>query len=253
MSPILQVKELTKRFGGLTALNNVNINVNENSITLIAGPNGSGKTTLLNVISGILKPDSGKVIFKDKDITGKEPFEIYKLGIVRTFQIPQIIPKLTVLDNVLLAVNEHPGEKILKSIFKKSWVRYEKEIVDKAFKILELTGLQNVWNIEAYKLSGGQMKLLEIARALMANAKLILMDEIVAGLNPVIAHEIFNYIKDIKTKLGITFLIVEHRLDVVYEYVDYVYVMAYGKVISEGEPLKVFNDDKVLEVYLGRE
>ncbi len=251
MQIALRTEKLVKRFEGLVAVDHVDIKVPEREVTLIIGPNGSGKTTLINTITGIYKADDGKVYFYDEDITSREPHEIYRLGIVRTFQIPQPFKKLTVIENLLLADAHHPGEDFVKAFLKRKWLRKEEELVERAFKILEFLKLDHLWDREAYKLSGGQLKLLEIARALMANAKLIIMDEPIAGVNPVLAHEIFQRIQDLKSRLGVTFLLIEHRLDIALKYVDYVYTMAHGKIVAEGKPEEVVNNPSVIEAYLG--
>ncbi|RLI74184.1 ABC transporter ATP-binding protein [Archaeoglobales archaeon] len=248
MKEILKTKNLSKFFYGLKALDRVNIGVERNKITLVIGPNGSGKTTLINVISGFYKADEGQVLFEGNDITSKPPHEIHKYGIVRTFQIPQPLKKLTVLENLLIA-EENPGERISNSLTKK-WIKREEETVEKAYSFLEFLGLDHLWDSEAYKLSGGQLKLLEVGRALMANAKLVVMDEPVAGVNPVLANNILDRITELK-KQGITFLIVEHRLDLVLKYVDHVYVMANGRIIAEGDSNEILNNREVIEVYLG--
>ncbi len=245
---ILKTQNLSKFFDGLKALNKVNIEVSKNSITLVIGPNGSGKTTLINVISGFYKADEGKVFFENKDITNKPPHEINKLGLVRTFQIPQPLKKLTVLENLLVAA-ENPGEKILGSL-KREWIKREEELVEKAFGILEFLKIDHLWDTEAYKLSGGQLKLLEVARALMRDAKLMVMDEPIAGVNPVLAENILSKLVELKER-GVSFLIVEHRLDIILKYVDYIYVMANGRVIAEGLEDEILNNPKVVEVYLG--
>ncbi len=245
---ILKTQNLSKFFDGLKALNKVNIEVSKNSITLVIGPNGSGKTTLINVISGFYKADEGKVFFENKDITNKPPHEINKLGLVRTFQIPQPLKKLTVLENLLVAA-ENPGEKILGSL-KREWIKREEELVEKAFRILEFLKIDHLWDTEAYKLSGGQLKLLEVARALMRDAKLMVMDEPIAGVNPVLAENILSKLVELKER-GVSFLIVEHRLDIILKYVDYIYVMANGRVIAEGLEDEILNNPKVVEVYLG--
>jgi branched-chain amino acid transport system ATP-binding protein len=186
----------------------------------------------------VYKPDSGKVLYDRFDITGKKPHEIVKMGLVPTFQIPSPFYRLTVLDNLLLAYQGNPGENFFKCIFKKSWLKSESEALDRAFKILDLLELTDSYDKPAFTLSGGQLKLLEIGRALMADPKMIVMDEPAGSINPVLAH-------------GVTLFIVEHRLDVALDYVDYVYAMHMGKIISQGSPEKVFNDEKVIEAYLG--
>ncbi|RLI85535.1 MAG: ABC transporter ATP-binding protein [Archaeoglobales archaeon] len=244
---ILKTISLSKFFDGLKALNKVNIDVEGKTLTLIIGPNGSGKTTFINTVCGFYKPDDGRVYFLDKDITGLPPNKVYEMGIVRTFQIPQPLKRLTVLENLLIAEKNVEG---LLSLRHSSWIKKEEEVVEKAFKILEFLKIDHLWDVESYKLSGGQLKLVEVGRALMTNPKMIITDEPIAGIAPALAHEILERFLDLK-KMGITFLIVEHRLDIVMGYVDFVYVMANGEVISKGKPEEVMNDPKVVEVYLG--
>lgn len=250
-SAILSVKNVVKTFGGVRALNGVTLNVREGAITMIIGPNGSGKTTLINVVSGVYKPDSGRVFFQGRDITGLPPHEIYRLGAVRTFQIPQPFTKLTVLENLLVAYRGNPGESLVKSLFRESWEHVEEDAVEKAFRMLELLKLGHLWDQQSCTLSGGQMKLLEVGRALMSGAKLLMMDEPAAGVNPVLAHEIFARFRELKEQLGVTFLLIEHRLEIALKYTDYVYAMANGVVVSEGKPEMVMADPKVIEAYLG--
>lgn len=245
---MLEVKGIYKRFGEFVVLDGVDIKAS--NITLLIGPNGSGKTTLLNVISGIYKADAGEIFFNGKNITKLRPDQRYKLGIVRTFQIPQPLKKMTVLENLLFAV-ENPGENIAYAFFKKSWKEWEKKYVDKAFEILNFLKLDHLWNSESYKLSGGQLKLLELGRALMCDAKIILLDEPIGGVAPQLALEIFSTIKRAKEELKVEFLIIEHRLETALEYVDYVYALFNGRVISQGKPEEVIKDKKVIEAYLG--
>jgi len=249
-STILQTENLTKRFGGLTALNRVSIKVERGSLTMIMGPNGSGKTTLINVCSGILKPDEGRVLFDGEDITGAPPHEIYKLGFIRTFQIPMPFLKLNVLENVLVAM-KNSGESPLKAPLRPLWMKEEEENVKRAMEILGRVGLSDSWDKESFKLGGGQLKMLEVARALAAGAKLIALDEPIGGVDPAYANEILGYLSDLRKNLGITLLLIEHRIDLALPFADYVYVMDRGVVISQGTPEEVSNDPKVLEVYLG--
>jgi branched-chain amino acid transport system ATP-binding protein len=251
MPDFLKVVEVVKNFGGLKALDSVSLEVEPKKITILIGPNGSGKTTLINVISGFYTPDSGKIFYKEKDITGLKPFQIYNMGISRTFQVPALFWKLTVLENMLVAEKKNPGERFTGFVFKRFWIKKEKETVEKAFKILDLIGLSKLYDTPATSLSGGQMKLLEIGRALMSEAETILMDEPVSGVNPTLAHEIFTRLVSLKNQLGITFFIVEHRLDIALNYVDSVIAMAYGKVISSGVPEIVMADPRLIEAYLG--
>lgn len=257
MPYILETANLVKRFGGLVAVNNVNIRIRRNDITMLIGPNGAGKTTLVNVCTGVLKPDGGRVFFnpaddenRKLDITGWPPHRIYKSGFVRTFQIPQPFLALTVLENVLVALGGR-GESPLVALVRRLWIREEEERVRKAFEILRKVGLEDSWDLEAYKLGAGQLKMLEVARALAVGAKLVALDEPIGGTDPAYAQEIFKYIRDLAESIDITFLVIEHRIDIALPFADYVYVMDRGSVISEGTPDEVSNDPKVIEVYIG--
>jgi branched-chain amino acid transport system ATP-binding protein len=259
---ILSVEEIRKSFGNLHALDGVSLEIEERKISILVGPNGSGKTTLINVISGLYRPDSGRVLFRGKETTGLAPYQLYNLGLGRTFQIPALFWKLTVLENLLVAVRNNPGERFLKSVLPSgltswkelttpSWEESEKQAVEKAAKILSLLGLSRIWDQPSYLLSGGQMKLVEIGRALMSDATLLLLDEPVSGVNPTLAHEIFSRILKLREELGLTFFIVEHRLDIALKYVDNMFAMALGRMITSGTPDEVMKDKRVIEAYLG--
>ena len=245
---LLRTENLSKFFFSLRALDNVSLSARRNYITLVIGPNGSGKTTLINTISGFYEADGGRVLLEDRDITNKPPHEIYRFGIVRTFQIPQPLKRLTVLENLMMA-DENPGEKIISGL-RRNWVKKEEELAEKAFRYLDFLHIDHLWNTESYKLSGGQLKLLEVGRALMRDAKVIVMDEPIAGVNPALAHQIIERLRNLKD-LDVALLLVEHRLDIVLKYVDYVYVMADGKIIAEGDGKNILSNPEVVEVYLG--
>ncbi len=255
MASILSTQGIVKQFGAFRALDGVDISVERQKITLIIGPNGSGKTTLVNVITGVYKPESGKVFYMKRDgrtidITGWPPHKIFAVGIVRTFQIPQVFQKLTVLENLLAVARGQRGEGVISALVK-NWVKEEEELTKKAFSILKAVRLVDKWNTPANLLSAGEMKLLELARALMAGADLIILDEPIAGVPIDQAHEVFKIVKDINQQQAVTFLVIEHRIDIAFKYVDYVYAMASGRVISKGLPEEVANDPKVREVYIG--
>jgi len=248
----LVCKDIRKHFGGLYALDGVNISLKKGQFTLLIGPNGSGKTTLINTITGYYFPDEGSIIYENKDITKLEMHERFKLGIARTFQIPKPFIKLTVLENLLVAARDNPGERFIYAPIKSKWVDKEKEAFETAMRILEQLKLDHLANSESSKLSGGQMKLLEFGRALMCNARVILMDEPAAGVAPFLAKELFSTLKSIVRNLELTLLVVEHRLDIALDYADYAYAMHNGKVIVEGNPYEVVNDERVIESYLGK-
>ncbi len=251
MEKLLQINDIRKAFGSLRALDGVTFGVEDREVHILIGPNGSGKTTLINVIGGFYKPDAGKITYQGVDITGKPPYRLYDLGISRTFQIPSLFTKLSIMENVLVAEKGNPGESFTRTFFRRAWLTKEREATEKAFRILKLLELDKDWDKLANTLSGGQMKLLELGRVLMSGAKLILLDEPISGVNPTLAHQIFERILKLRDEMGITFLIVEHRLDIALTYVDTVTAMALGKVIATGKPEQVMSDPKVMEAYLG--
>ena len=248
---MLVVENLVKTFGELRAVDNLSMDIDEKSITLIIGPNGSGKTTLLNCISGFLKPNKGKVFYKKIDITGLPQHSIAQKGIVKTYQIPTPFRTLTVLENLLVSYPYNKGENILLAPFKGAWVDDEKKAVSKATEVMELLKLEDLRDQTAWDLSGGQLKLLEIGRALMNDAECLLLDEPVGSVNPVLAHDMLSHIIELRKDLGTTFLIVEHRLDLTIKYMDYVYALDGGKIICEGKPKEVTSDERVIDSYLG--
>jgi len=247
---MLITEGLVKRFGGLVAVNHVSLKVRRGSLTLLIGPNGSGKTTFINTCTGVLKPDAGRVIFDGKDVTGWPSHKVCKLGFVRTFQIPLPFHTLNVLENVLAAMRS-PGESSLKALFKRTWLKKEEEAIERAFGILDMVGLMDYWDRPAGELSSAHTKLLEVARALAANARMIAMDEPIGGVDPAFADELLTKMKELKDKHGITLLVVEHRIDIVLPYADHVYAMDRGRLIASGKPEEVVNDPRVVEIYIG--
>ncbi|RZN63153.1 MAG: ABC transporter ATP-binding protein [Thermoproteota archaeon] len=248
---ILKTENIVKKFGELKAVNEVSIAVRKRKISLLIGPNGSGKTTLVNVISGYYKPDAGKVYLENRDITGLPPHKIYKLKLVRSFQIPAPFARLSVLENLLVASRDHPGENFFTHLFRGKWVNYERKLVEKAYDILEMLGMGDIWIRRAEELSAAQLKLLEIGRALMSDADFIILDEPIAGVNPTSAHEIFSHLTELRDKYNKSLLVIEHRLDIALPYADHVFVLNEGRLIYDGNPREVMEDEKVKAVYIG--
>jgi branched-chain amino acid transport system ATP-binding protein len=247
----LKVEQLSKRFGAFYALRDVSLEVPTGKIVLLIGPNGSGKSTLINCVSGVYKPDGGTVWLDGIDLEKKKPHEILRLGMGRSFQIPSPFKALTVAENLLVCGQNHPGEGLFTSMLEKRWRRREDELIRKMLGILRAVDLQDKADTLAGELSGGQLKLLEIGRLLMLDAKLMLLDEPIGGVNPVLAHKILSQIQNIRDDFKVGFLTVEHRLDIILRYVDYVYALSQGKMIFQGPPNEVVNSKEVYDVYLG--
>lgn len=242
---------LEKRFGGIRAVEGVYLSLNEGVFSLLIGPNGSGKSTLINLIAGYYYPDEGKILMNGEDITHLKPHERFGIGIIRTFQTARIFPSLTVLDNLLIAAGMMVGEKIRYAPFRRRWIREELALTERALHIMELVGLDKLKDQPAGKLSGGQMKLLELGRVIMSGAKVILMDEPTAGLNPVIAESVLSHIRSSVYELRLATLLVEHRLDLAIKHADRVLAMFNGRLIADGSPEHVLSIPDVVESYLG--
>ncbi|MEZ4503325.1 MAG: ABC transporter ATP-binding protein [Dehalococcoidia bacterium] len=251
MASILTVRDLQKRFGGNRAVDGATFEVAEGSITGLIGPNGAGKTTCFNCIAGALAPDGGTVHFDGRDITGMPSHRVRHLGLVRTFQIPHEIGTMTVLENVML-MDPSPGERLWES-WLRPWrvARAEHEAADRALEVLRGVDLEALAYDAAGTLSGGQRKLLELARALMAEPKLILLDEPSAGVNPTLARRLVDDIRAIRERTGVTIFVIAHDIDVVSRLCDTLIVMTAGRVLVEGPPAEVLTNTAVQEAYLG--
>ncbi len=248
---VLEVVDLAKYFGGIKALDGVSLEVKRGSIVGLIGPNGSGKTTLFNVVTGFYESTRGEVWFNGERIDGLNPNEIYLKGLVRTFQIPRLFHSLSVLENVLVTPPNQIGERPLNALFKKKWTDQEVNLAKQAVNILKMLGLAPYANVKVSDLSAAHIKLLETARGLMGGAKLLLLDEPTAGVAYTTAKELFDFIVELRDEKGLTFFIIEHRLEVLMDYVEYVYVLHNGKLLSEGRPEEVVEDRKVIEAYIG--
>ena len=250
--PILEVDEVTKHFGGIAAVDRVSMDVERGSITALIGPNGAGKTTLFNLVSGFMAPETGTILFEGKRIERRPPHWVARRGLVRTFQITKALTKLSVLENMMLAAPDQPGER-----FWTMWVRgplvakREREIEQRAMEALRLFKLDHMANEYAGTLSGGQRKLLELARALMTRPSLVLLDEPMAGINPTLGRTLLHHMRQIRDETGLTFLYVEHDMDVVMSHSERIIVMADGRVIAEGTPSEIRRNQSVIDAYLG--
>lgn len=250
--PILEVEGLEKFFGGITALDGATFDVDP-GITGLIGPNGAGKSTAFDCITGFLDPDGGSVRFRGEDISGERPSAIANRGVVRTFQIPHELPEMTVRENLALAPREQSGEALVAS-----WTRSddyytdERRAQERAVEMAERFEIDHVIDTPAGELSGGQRKLLELARALLTEPDLVLLDEPLAGVNPTLEEKILDHIQALAAE-GYSFLFIEHDIDVIMEHCQEVIVMHQGRVLTRGEPEAVRTDERVVEAYLGGE
>ena len=250
--PLLEIVHLTRRFGGVHALDDVHLRVEARQITGLIGPNGAGKTTLFNCISGIVPPQAGSVVFAGRDITAWRPDRIAGVGLVRTFQIARGLPRLSVYENLLLYGDRQPGERAWHALTRsRPAQRREAELVDAAYAIAERLNLVRVLNDPASSLSGGQKKLLEIGRVLMARPSLILLDEPVAGVNPSLTREIARHLRGLVEE-RLTVLHIEHHLDTFAQLCDHGAVLADGRNLAEGSFAELAADERVQEAYMGR-
>jgi branched-chain amino acid transport system ATP-binding protein len=248
MSASLAAEEVVRRFGSVRAVDGATVAVEPGSITGLIGPNGAGKSTLFNCITGFLRPQGGRVLLDGKRIDRHPAHRIARAGLVRTFQTPRALTRMTVLENVVLAAPRHPGERLG---FSPGGRRHEQEALARAARLLELVRLQDHARALAGTLSGGQRKLLDLVRALMAEPRILLLDEPMAGVGPSLRVELLEHILELRRRDGITLLIVEHDLDFVMRACDRVIVMNDGRVIAEGTPDEVRSDEKVVDAYLG--
>ncbi len=250
---MLSIKNVQKFFGGLKAVNDISLNVNKGSITGLIGPNGAGKTTLFNTIAGIYAPDNGKIYLEGDDISGLKPHELFSRGLLRTFQIAHEFSSLTVLENLMMVPSNQFGEKLAYVLFNNSQVKkQEEEIRSKAIKVIEFLNLKKLTQELAGNLSGGQKKLLELGRTMMVEPKIVLLDEVGAGVNRTLLNEISDAIIRLNKEKNYTFFLIEHDMDLIEKVCDPVIVMAEGSLLFEGQFNEVKKNEEVIEAYLGR-
>lgn len=249
---MLEVRHINMSFGGLMAVHDCSLTVKKGSITGLIGPNGAGKTTLFNVITGRYKPNRGEILFQGQEIGGLPPHEIFHKKIYRTFQITREFAHMTVLENLMIMPEAQSGEKVWNTWFRPASVRrQENEIKERALEVLDFVELVDLKDDYAGSLSGGQKKLLELARSMMAEPKMVLLDEPGAGVNPTLMSKLTNNIRKLRDEKEITFFLIEHDVDLVMNLCDLVIVMSEGRKLAEGTPEVIKKDERVLEAYLG--
>ena len=250
---MLKINKVRKNFGGLTAVNNASMHVEKGSITGLIGPNGAGKTTLFNIIAGNLQSDSGEVVLQDEKISGLKSHELFYKGVLRTFQIAHEFTSLTVLENLMMVPGNQLGEKLLYTFHNHSKVKkQEEEIRSKAVEVINFLNLTHLTQELAGNLSGGQKKLLELGRTMMVDAKLVLLDEVGAGVNRTLLKDISEAIIRLNKEKNYTFFVIEHDMDLIEKICDPVIVMAEGSVLYQGSFDEVKSNEAVIEAYLGR-
>jgi branched-chain amino acid transport system ATP-binding protein len=249
--PLLKLRKVSKYFGGLYAVNSVDMDISSGAIWGLVGPNGSGKSTLFNTILGLYRPDEGSIQFNAESIGNMPPHRIYGLGLVKAFQVPKLFQTLSVLDNMIMAGRNHRGDSLIQSLFfRKNWQKQEAEMADRAMGLLEELEIAHLAAAPASELSGGQRKLLEIGKGLMASPTLLLLDEPVAGVNPKLGRRIFEKLADLCGK-GLNLFIIEHRLELLFDFAHRVYVMEKGKILMEGTPQEVVKNPVFYDAYMG--
>ena len=249
---MLRVENLDKKFGGIHAIRNCSLTVEEGTITGLIGPNGAGKTTLFNLITGFHDPDSGRVYFKDEDITDLTPHEIFEKNLFRTFQITREIQEMTVLENLMLIPRQQTGEQLWNSWFNRGLVsQQEDENRKTALEVLEFLEMENRRNDIAKNLPGGEKKLLDLGRMMMAEPEMVLLDEPGSGVPPSLQNKVNNYVRNIRDEQGITFLVVEHDMNIIMDLCDPIIVLVDGEKLTEGKPDEIKSNEKVIEAYLG--
>ncbi len=249
---MLRVENLSKSFGGIDAVQNCSISVEKGTITGLIGPNGAGKTTLFNLVTGFHQPDSGRVYFKDEDITDLSPHEIFERNLFRTFQITREIQEMTVLENLMLIPRQQTGETLWNAWFNRNLISREEDgHRETALEVLDFLEMEDRKYDLAKNLPGGEKKLLDLGRMMMADPEMVLLDEPGSGVPPSLQNKVNNYVREISEERGITFLVVEHDMNIIMDLCDPIIVLVDGEKLTQGGPEEVRNDEQVIEAYLG--
>ncbi len=249
---MIVIEDVHKKFGGFSAVDGASLKIQEGSITGLIGPNGAGKTTLFNVIAGVLKPTSGRVLMDDKDITGLAPHELFHKGLLRTFQIAHEFSSMTVRENLMMVPGDQSGESLLATWFgRKGIAKEERALRAKAHEVLEFLTIDHLAEEKAGNLSGGQKKLLELGRTMMVDARIVFLDEVGAGVNRTLLNTIGDAIIRLNKERGYTFVVIEHDMDFIGRLCDPVICMAEGKVLAQGTLAEIKANEQVIEAYLG--
>ncbi|MGS2744929.1 ABC transporter ATP-binding protein [Halomonas sp. LS-001] len=252
MTPLIEVQHVNKAFGGLHVINDCSIEVAKGSVTGMIGPNGAGKSTLFNLIAGSLTPDSGLIRLDGEDISALSADQRFHKGLLRTFQIAHEFSHMSALENLMMVPSDQPGENLFTAWFKPGVVRsHEAEVQRRALEVIDFVGLHHVRNELAGNLSGGQKKLLELGRTMMTDAKVVLLDEIAAGVNRTLLGDLMGNIERLNREMGYTFLVIEHDMEMIARLCDPVIVLAQGSVMMEGSIEEVQNNPEVIEAYFG--
>jgi branched-chain amino acid transport system ATP-binding protein len=252
LDAVIDVRNVTKRFGGLTAVSNCSLKVGRGSVTGLIGPNGAGKSTLFNMVAGNIAPDSGQIVFDGADVTGLKPHQLFSLGLTRTFQIAHEFSNMTALENLMVVAADQPGESLGNVLVRPRIVAArDRQVRQKAGDVIDFLRLGHVKNELAGNLSGGQKKLLELGRTMMVDAKVVLLDEVAAGVNRTLLQDLAANIERMNKELGYTFFVIEHDMDLIGRLCDPVIVMAQGEVIAEGPMAEIRANPAIVEAYFG--